>query len=333
MNGNTFPRLLGDVGGTHARFTWQEHAGAPFSDTASYLCAEHASLRDAIERYLGDHGRTTPRGCAIGIANPVTGDQVRMTNHHWAFSIDELRRALGVHRLIVVNDFTALAWSLPRLRAAELHAIGPGTLRTDLPLAVLGPGTGLGMSGLLPSGRGGRVAIEGEGGHVTLAAGDEREAAVMAILQRRFGHVSAERAISGPGLVHLYEACAELAGTLAQAAQAAEVIARARAGSDPQCSAALGMFCGLLGSVAGNLALTLGARGGVFIGGGIAPRLLDELRRSSFRERFESKGRFRDYLQNIPTLVIDATAPAAFTGAGLMLDAMDPCYLGTGDRP
>lgn len=323
MSGNTFPRLLGDVGGTHARFAWQEHRGASFCDAATYLCAGHATLRQAIGHYLDAHGRTAPRGCAIGIANPVTGDQVQMTNHHWSFSIADLRRELGLHRLVVVNDFTAIARSLPCLQPAELHAIGAGSPSAELPMAVLGPGTGLGVSGLLPSGRGGHVAIEGEGGHVTVAPGNEREAAVLAALRRRFDHVSAERVVSGPGLVNLYQASVELAGASPPSLEPAEVIARARSGADPQAVEALAMFFALLGSVAGNLALTLGARGGVYLAGGIAPRLLTELRQSSFRERFEDKGRFRTYLQRIPTLVIDAAAPAAFTGAAMMLDASE----------
>ena len=322
MSADSFPRLLGDVGGTHARFAWQEHRGASFSDPATYLCARHATLQEAIGHYLGARGRAAPPGCAIGIANPVTGDQVRMTNHHWEFSIAELRRELGVQRLVVVNDFTAIAWSLPGLRPAELHAVGAGSPNAELPMAVLGPGTGLGVSGLLPSGHGGHVAIEGEGGHVTVAPGNEREAAALAALRRRYEHVSAERVVSGPGLVNLYQACLELAGASPPSLEPAEVIARARSGADPHATEALAMFFGLLGSVAGNLALTLGARGGVYIAGGIAPRLLDELRRSSFRERFEDKGRFRAYLRLIPTLVIDAAAPAAFAGAGTMLDAM-----------
>ena len=320
MTTDSLPRLLGDIGGTNARFAWQTHSSASPSDISSYPCAKHDSLLDAIRHYLGEHGRLTPRLCAIGIANPINGDRVQMTNHHWSFSILELQRALGLERLIVINDFTALALSLPTLTAADLRKIGPGAATPGAPLALLGPGTGLGVSGLLPAGTRGFAPISGEGGHVTLSAGDDREAAVVQWLRQRFGHASAERALSGPGLVNLYEASCALSAEAVQALGPSDVIERARSGSDPCCRKALELFCGFLGSVAGDLALTLGARGGVFIGGGIAPRMLTEIERSSFRERFESKGRFRDYLSGIPTVVIDAAIPPALCGAARALD-------------
>ncbi len=323
MPSDTFPRLLGDVGGTHARFAWQARAGEAASEATTYLCAQHESLLEVIRHYLAEHTRTAPRGCAIGIANPVVGDRVQMTNHHWSFSIAQLQRDLGVQRLAVINDFTAIAWSLPTLTPADLHQVGSGAAQAGSPLAVLGPGTGLGVSGLMPATQGGFVAINGEGGHVSLAADNPHEAAVLDWLKRRFGHASAERAVSGPGLVNLYEAGCELAGVPARPLTPAEVLARARDRTDPRCASALDLFCGFLGSAAGNLALTLGARGGVFVGGGIAPRMIDELRRSSFRERFEGKGRFRAYLASIPTQIIDAATPAALRGAALALD-MEP---------
>jgi glucokinase len=191
-------------------------------------------------------------------------------------------------------------------------------------IALLGAGTGLGASGLLPVGRDAYVPITGEGGHVTLAPGDDRESAVLERLRHRYGHASAERALSGPGLVNLYVAVCELNGRAVQALSPAEVIAQARGEGggavDACCATALELFFNFLGGVAGNLALTLGARGGVYIGGGIAPRLLPEMGRSAFRERFEGKGRFRDYLRGIPTLVIDAEVSPAFIGASRALD-------------
>jgi glucokinase len=306
MDTDLIPRLLGDVGGTHARFAWQDGEGAPLAEVATYPCARYGSLLEAIRHYLDERGKTAPRQCAIGIANPVTGDRVQMTNHHWSFSISELKRQLGLERLVVINDFTALALALPALSREDLRPIGQGSAAAGAPLAVLGPGTGLGVSGLLPALRGRFVPVSGEGGHVSLAAGDEREAAVVARLRQRFGHASAERALSGPGLVNLYEAACTLAGRSVETLGPADVIARARGGDDRCCVAALDLFFGFLGSVAGDLALTLGARGGVYIGGGVVPRLVAELERSTFRERFESKGRFRDYLCPIPTFVIDA---------------------------
>ena len=244
-----------------------------------------------------------------------------MTNHPWHFSIAALQRELGLQRLVVLNDFTALALGLPSLDARELHRVGGGAAVAGAPLAVLGAGTGLGVSGLLATAGDGWVPITGEGGHVSLAAINAREQAVLQQLIARFGHASAERALSGPGLVNLYQAACSLSGQAPQPLTAADVIAGARSASDPACTEALELFFGFLGSVAGNLALTLGARGGFFIGGGIAPRLLPELERSTFRERFEAKGRFRDYLAAIPTWVIHATVSPAFVGVARALDA------------
>ncbi|MCX7274565.1 MAG: glucokinase [Burkholderiales bacterium] len=320
MNPHLYPRLLGDVGGTNARFAWQQAADRPIVDVASLPCAQHASIEQAIRHYLSTHSREAPRAGAIGIANPVTGDRVQMTNHHWSFSISALRQSLGLTQLVVINDFTALALALPALPPSGLRPIGGGQAIARAPLAVLGPGTGLGVSGLLPSGDDGWIPISGEGGHVTLAAADERDAAVIDILRRRFGHASAERALSGPGLVNLRLACRELAGQPADERTPAQVLASARDGSDADSAAALDLFCGFLGGVAGNLALTLGAQGGVFLGGGIVPRMADELGASVFRERFESKGRFSGYLAAIPTTIIATDDSPALIGAGRALD-------------
>ena len=320
MQSEECPRLLADIGGTHSRFAWQTGANAPPTEVATYLCADNASLLLAMRRYLQEHGKPVPPWCAIGIANPITGDQVQMTNHHWSFSIAGLQQELGFERLVVINDFTALALSLPALTAADLHQIGHGAPRPGGPLAVLGAGTGLGVSGLFVTGPGEYFPITGEGGHVTLAATDERENAVIERLRLRFGHASAERALSGPGLVNLYEAACALTGHAAEALRPAEVIARARIGEDACCVTALDLFFSFFGGVAGDLALTLGATGGVFLGGGLAPRLIPELESSSFRQRFESKGRFRGYLCNIPTYVIHASVSPAFTGAARALD-------------
>jgi len=323
-----YPRLLADVGGTNARFAWASAPDAPLSVIANYRCADHGSLHSAISQYLRDHDRPTPQACAIGIANPVVGDEVRMTNHHWSFSISQLKAHLAVARLAVVNDFTALALSLPALPAAQLRQIGGGHSIGGEPLAVLGPGTGLGVSGLLALEDGHYVPVAGEGGHTTLAPNDEQEAAVIALLRERFGHASAERALSGPGLVNLYAAAASLAGRSTQDLTPAELIARAREQGDPLCRTAIDLFCRFLGGVAGNLALTLGARGGVYVGGGIVPRLLPELMASRFRERFEGKGRFKDYLAAIPTFVIDAAVSPALIGASRALDIDKFCAPG-----
>lgn len=319
MSDSTFPRLLADVGGTNVRFASQFLAGGPLAGIASYRCADFATLWDAIQHHLQARGEGRPRSCAIGIATAITGDQVQMTNHHWSFSIEALQRELGAERLLVLNDFTALALSLPALGPSACRQVGGGAAVGGAPLGLVGPGTGLGVSGLLP-GAGGEVPIGGEGGHVTLCSSDAEEDAVLKVLQRRFGHVSAERALSGPGLENLYQALAEVRGAPAEALDASAISTAALEGRNELAEAALAQFCSLLGNVAGNVALTLGARGGVYIGGGIVPRLGNWFDRSRFRERFESKGRFRSYLQAIPTYVVQAGDQAALLGAARALD-------------
>ena len=320
MNIETYPRLLGDVGGTNARFAWQTSSGALPTDVATYAGADHGSLLEAMRHYLAEHHKPVPACCAIGIANPVTGDSVQMTNHHWSFSVSSLQRDLGLERLVVINDFTALALSLPALGPADLRPIGTGVAVPLQALAVLGAGTGLGVSGLLPTSDGHYTPITGEGGHVSLAAHDDWEASIVGRLRHRFGHASAERALSGPGLVNLYEAVCAVNGVTARMLSPSDVLDLAKRRADPHCQAALDLFCSFLGSVAGNLALTLGALGGVYIGGGIAPRIFDLLATSAFRERFQGKGRFQAYLEKIPTMVIDAVVSPALIGASRALD-------------
>lgn len=319
--GQGFPRLLGDVGGTNARWAWQAAPGGELQHYAVYPCAGFASIQAVVEQYLQDQQLPRPRRVAFGIANPITGDRVQMTNHHWAFSIAELEAALGVERCLVLNDFAAIAAALPALTAADSRRIGGGAGVAGAPLAVLGPGTGLGVAGLVQSDAGRHTAIAGEGGHVSLAAVNAREAAVVACLQQRFGHASAERALSGPGLVNLYDAICQIDALPRQTLQPADVTRQALAGSDAACVEALRLFASFLGSVAGNLALTLGARGGIYIGGGIVQRLGAAFDSLPFRERFEDKGRFRGYLENIPTAVIIAPAPALL-GAARALAAL-----------
>ncbi len=317
----TYPRLLGDIGGTNARFAWLAAPGQAPGAAESYRCADHASLQDAMRHYLDAKGLPGPRWCAIGIANPVVGDLVRMTNHDWQFSIEDVRAQFGMDRFLVINDFTALALALPALAPADVRQVGPGTPVAHSPLGLIGPGTGLGVSGLLPA-RGGRgaIPINGEGGHVTLAGSSALEDAVIARLRARFGHASAERAISGPGLVNLYVALCELQGVAPEPYDAAAVSAHAGPGSDARCAQAVDLFFALLGTVAGNLALSLGARGGMYIGGGIVPRLGDRIDRSAFRERFEAKGRFREYLRSIPTYVVQTSTSPALLGAARALE-------------
>ncbi len=320
---SAFPRLLGDVGGTNARWAWQAAPGQPLSHISTLAAREHASIGDCIAAYLKQQALPAPRDVAFGIATAVSGDRVTMTNHPWSFSIEALRTGLGAARVRVLNDFEALAHAVPVLHAADLRAVGGGVAVADAPLAVIGPGTGLGVSGLVSDGHGGWRVIAGEGGHVTLAASNARESSLLAVLRERFGHVSAERALSGPGLVNLYEAACVLDGETSAGLDPAQVLTRSRPGTaehDAQCEEAVTAFAGLLGVVASNLALTLGARGGVYIGGGIVPRLGERFSALPFRARFNDKGRFRPYVESVPVWVITAPAPALL-GAARALDS------------
>ena len=249
----------------------------------------------------------------------MTGDAITLTNHPWSFSVSGLRSAFALERLLVVNDFTANALAMPHIPSNQRFAVGGGTAVPDAPIGVLGPGSGLGVCGLVPTATG-WVALRSEGGHATMAPADERESAVLDRMRRRFDHVSAERVLSGPGLVNLYNTLAEIDGVPAAPLHAG---ADHRPSHRRKRSAVRArrstMFCAMLGTVAGNLALTLGAHGGVYIAGGIVPRLGASFAESKFRERFEAKGRFQAYLATIPTCVVTHPIPA-FLGLIALLD-------------
>ncbi|MEZ5663424.1 MAG: glucokinase [Burkholderiaceae bacterium] len=315
-------RLLADVGGTHARFAWQATAGAPLHEPRVYPVADHASLGDAVAAYLGEVGRSVT-AAAIAIATPVTGDEVRMTNHRWAFSQQALRQRFGWRHLRVLNDFTALARALPDLAPADLQQVGGDVAEAHAPLALLGAGTGLGVSGLVPDGFGGWLPLAGEGGHVTWAAVSPRERLVFDALARQYGHVSAERVASGQGLVDVFMALCAVDRVVVQPDLTARAVSDAALQQGhPQALETLDLFAATLGRVAGDLALTLGARGGVYLGGGIVPRLGSWFAGSPFRAQFESKGRFASYLSRIPVWVITADPSPALQGAARALDGL-----------
>lgn len=316
------PALVADLGATNARFALVDKAGV--HDPVILLCADFPGLREAAEHYLAEvRPAQRPRQAAVDVAGPVTGDQVSLTNHPWSFSIAGLRGELGLDRLEVVNDFMAVALAVPHLGQKDLVQVGGGAPVSGFPIGIIGAGTGLGVSGLV-QGPAGWTPIAGEGGHVTMPAVTEREAAVIFEVQRRHEHVSAERLLSGMGLGNLYGAVTALEGLANPPARDPAAISQAALdGSDPHCVEAVAMFCAMLGTVAGNLALTLGARGGVYIAGGIVPKLGDFFLRSAFRERFEAKGRLRPYLEPMPTYVVTNPFPA-FIGLRAILDAGRP---------
>ncbi len=375
--------LAVDLGGTHVRFRCTEDDARPGS-VHVVEAREVTSFEAAFELW---RERTGMRGrldaVAVAAAGPVAGDRVRVTNLGWILDAREIERSLGAGRCVLVNDVTAIAWALPRLREGDVRELGavdsggraagvgerfgtdgpdgraaedldgPGTgepgdravedgrgpdaggpdglaagkmhgAGADGPdgraaMAVIAPGTGLGVSGLVPDGAGGFAAVEGEGGHRTLAAQSPREWAIVNALAERFGHASAERALSGPGIEALYRAVASIDGVSCREDRTAAEIAHAAFNrTDPIAEEAVATFTGFLGSVAGDLALTLGARGGVYLAGGIVPGWGGRFDAARFLDRFRAKGRFRGYLDAVPVRVVTHPYPA-LAGAGHLL--------------
>jgi glucokinase len=302
------PQLIADVGGTNTRFAIGE-AGR-FEHMRELRNAEHASFQDAARCFLAGlpEGMRISRG-ALAVAGWASGDVVSLTNHHWSFSIGRTRDELGLSELRVFNDFEATAMAVPYLGTAERLVIG-----ADLPvdrgrIVLIGPGTGLGVAGLIPI-TDGWVVVPSEGGHSTMPAATREEGRVLDLLREHWGHVSAERVLSGPGLKNLYAALRILDGTIPEPLSAAEITAAAVERRDPCCSRALDLFCSMFGTVAGNVALMFGATSGVYVAGGILLRVKDAFAASGFRARFEQKGRLSTYLQSIPTYLVVHPQPA-----------------------
>jgi len=302
--------LVADIGGTNARFALVPPGEKTPQHELTLRCREFAGPVEAVRHYLSTVGNPDIRVAAFDVATAVTQDLVRLTNGPWSFSTSDTRDALGLDRLHVINDFTALALAVPVLEEPETRKVGGGTPVPETAIGVLGAGTGLGVSGLLwHDGR--WLAVQGEGGHVAFSPVTEREDAILRIFRRRYGrHVSVERFLSGMGLSNIHEALCELDGSQTARLEPAQITKRAFDGTDQRSLETVDIFCAALGTAAGNLAVTLGARSGVYVGGGIVPKLGAFFDQSAFRERFEDKGRFSKYVTSIPTYVILAQTPA-----------------------
>ena len=300
--------LLADIGATNARFALLVDSAIATAET--YAVADYASPVEAARTFLaGPAAGHSPSQALIAAAGPVERGRVALTNAAWLVDPDRIRDGLKIADVQVLNDFEALGWSLPALRPDDLATLGPPTAAGAGTMAVMGPGSGFGLAAMA-FGMGGEAVLVTEGGHATLSSENRREDAIIVALRQQLHHVSIERVLSGPGLVQLYHAIAKVDGTAVPERDSGEIVSHALAGDCEISREALELFCAFLGSAAGNIALTLGARGGVFIAGGIAPRFVDFLRRSAFRERFESKGRMSTYLAQIPTAVIVHATPA-----------------------
>jgi glucokinase len=316
--GAGYPRLVADVGGTHARLAWIRARGQPLSDVAHLSCDDFASLAALLARYRADGRVPALRAAALSLAAPVEAGARAFTNRAWTIDRPALGAALGGVTPLLCNDFRALARGVADLPAHETSPFGPGIADARATRAVVGPGTGLGVAGLLHTADG-PVVVAGEGGHAGLAAGDEEEEALLRTLARRHGRASAERVLSGPGLLGLYEAvCARDA--LVPTCRAPEQVVAGDAAGDPACRRTVDRFLGWLGAFAGDIALVLGAYGGVYLTGGVVAALGARVAHSPFRPRFEAKGRCAPLMARIATGVVLDAPRCALLGASALLD-------------
>ncbi len=296
--------LLADIGGTNARFAIL--AGSTVGETRHFATSDYASPLQAMRTFMQQSAPPTPTRAVIAAAGPIKAGRVHMTNADWTLDTAELAVELKLDSVDLINDFAAQAWAVPALPPDTLRAIGGGVAEPDGPQAVIGAGTGFGMALRICNGRNETIVVT-EGGHASLAANDEAEDNVLRGLRKLYGHVSVERVLSGPGLADLYR---QLADGAAPARGTAEIVAHALDGRCGVCGAALDMFCAWLGSVAGDVALSTGAAGGVYLSGGVMLHFLDYLAASRFRQRFEAKGRLAHYVAAIPTVCVTHPDPA-----------------------
>lgn len=301
-------RLVADIGGTNSRFGLADNTTGELYAVKRYSVSQHKAFPDVLIHFLADvtalgGWQRIPEAVCLAIASPTGGDIIRLTNSPWTIDGKEISTLLGNTRVEIINDFVAVGHGISTLNPTDWQQIGGGDPVLQYPISILGPGTGLGVCTLIPNGNDYHI-IGGEGGHVDFAPVDAQELAVFKILNGRFGRVSIERVLSGAGILNIYEALSQSANQPVTHSSPAEVTDAALQGKEALCVDSLEMFCRVLGSVAGNLALTLGARGGIYIAGGIVPRFIDFFQKSDFRHRFESKGRFRYYLTGIPVRVI-----------------------------
>ncbi|MCY7354226.1 MAG: glucokinase [Lysobacter sp.] len=334
--------LLADIGGTNARFALvdtgtsstpaQSRFGAHLLDSVrEFPVVQFPSLADAARHYLqstqatlrqaqGEH-HGIKRGI-FAVAGRVDGDEARITNHPWVISRARTQAMLEFEQLHLINDFAAQALSIPLLESEDVAAIGgaswrPDRMPKDRTYAVIGPGTGLGVGGLLVCG--GRAhALETEGGHTSFPPGTPEEIQILEHLSAQFGRVSSERLVSGPGLVNIHRALSEIASEDPGPMQPEDITSRAERG-DARCMRTLDIFCAVFGAISGDLVLTLGAWDGVFLTGGLVPRLLPALQHSGFRQRFEHKGRFSSNMARVPTVAVLHPHPGLLGAAAFAL--------------
>ena len=301
-NTPTGHKLIADVGGTNIRLATVTDDG--ITDIEKFQCVEFVSIQAAIEHYFSERKDKTFTSACIAIAGPVNQEVIKFSNNDWAFTRSGLQNNLGLEHLFVINDFTAVAHSLPVLKEEQIIQIGTGTPVQNGNVAVFGPGTGLGVEHITQTTSGWQT-LDGEGGHVDFAPVDETDVIIWRYLQTQYGRASAEEVMSGRGIVNVYKALAQADGVEPIYNEAALITESALNKQCPICEKTLAQFCAIMGGFAGNLAMNLATTGGVFIGGGIASRFVDFLQESDFRSRFEAKGQMAHYIKDIPTYLIN----------------------------
>lgn len=314
------PYIVADVGGTNARFALVPPNSTDVYNAETLKVKDFAHIADAFRHYIKNQNITDPDQACVALAGPVEGDQVHLTNGDWAFSVEQTRQDLGLQKLQVINDFKAQAAAIPYLKQDELLLLGGKEPVAGRFKVIVGPGTGLGVAGAIETSDG-VLIVQGEGGHIGLSPTTDREMAVHQKLLEQYGRVSAERIVCGSGLRKLHQTLQELDGRSENPRTEAEVVAMALAGDDATCSEALDMFLAYLGAVAGDQALTFGAVGGVYIAGGIVPRVKDYIANSQFRTRFEAKGRLTHMIKNIPTYLVMARKSGVIGAAACLIES------------
>jgi glucokinase len=312
------PVLVADIGGTNARFALAQASGEKIAirDAKCFRVADFETARDAVRAYL-DIVDERPKKACFAAAGPVSGREVDFTNSHWRINADEIEQAFGFERVLLVNDFYALATGVDRLGDDAFVAVKDGTPDPGAPRLALGPGTGFGQALIVPAGDG-PVIVSTQGGHVSFAAQTQEEFEMMKIIAREHGRVSVENVLSGPGLTNMYRALCIAAGTAAALSHAEEISAAAIKGEDPMAVKTVHLYCAALGRVAGDAALATGARGGVVLGGGVLPKIRNVFLQSAFVEHFVDKGPMTDYVRAIPVKLIVKEGAALWGAAALL---------------
>ena len=326
-----FPMVVADIGATNARFGIVENNDAlsgyfKVQQQHVFQCSSFDSFEAVLNNYLTDHINSfKPQSACIAIAGPVVGDQVQMTNRSWGFSIESLRRQFNLDRFEVINDFGAQAYATLYVDSSDLVVIQQGRPNDEASRVIIGPGSGLGIAGLVRGG-GHWYPVSGEGGHVAFAPASPIEFEIMRLIEPGDGHVAIERLVSGPGLVNLHKSLATIHSVNYEALTPKQISERALTADDPLCIEALALFFGLLGSITGDACLMMGATGGVYLAGGILPQVQVLLENSSLLENFRNKGPHGDLLENVPVYLMKNDLSALVGAAHWLYDSSSTQY-------